>query len=171
MTFWDGLGLRILCITMCCGRTMSGWTPGEVHWILFVQEALACCGFLMHSFLRITVQSGSDCVLLSWANSRYPRGADGWQDLCCWIELQASQLQLSKHTFGRELLSELQHPCAQCSSRSMPSPCQAAGLGYMRHLLWAVQRCSPSSGKRGENLTSGLCCLESWDFFHSKVKL
>lgn len=99
------------------------------------QEALVCCGFHMHSFLHITVQSGSDCVLLSWANSRYPRGADGWQDLCCWIEFQASQLQLSKHPFGRELLGELQHPRAQCSSRSLPSHCQSAGLGHLGSVL------------------------------------
>lgn len=74
-----------------------------------MQEVLAWCGFLMHPFLHITAQPDSDCILLSRANSRYPRGTDGWQELC-WIELLASQLQRSKDLFDRECLGEGQAP-------------------------------------------------------------
>lgn len=121
--------------------TMSSQTPKEAHWNLFAQEALACRGFLMHSFLRITVQPGSDCVLLSWANSRYPRGADGWQELCCWIELQASQLQLSKHLIDRELLSELQAPVCTLQQLQHALTLPSCRAGPRAAPLCAVQRC------------------------------
>lgn len=141
MPFWGGCWASQMCCRIAWALAFLRKSAGTSS----VQEAVAWCGFLMHPFLRITVKSGGDCILLSWADCRYRRGTNGWQDLCCWIELQACQLQLSKHLFDRECLGEGRAPmctawepwCALTppaagleQDRAMLSICSLAKLGF-----------------------------------------
>lgn len=111
------------------------------------QNYLQGMGFscILSSILH-TAKSDSDCILLCWVNSRYPRGTDGSQELC-WIELQAPSCSWVRIYLTGSVVERAEHPHAQCQNCDLPLFCQLQGLSWkvpaqcLNFGLAAVQRC------------------------------
>lgn len=78
-----------------------------------------------------TAKSDSDCILLCWVNSRYPRGTDGLQELC-WIELQAPSCSWVRIYLNRECCGEGWAPTCTVSELWFALVLPTAGLELER---------------------------------------